>query len=278
MYEIYVNYALSTNMRGGILAEELSNHISLKNRSYLDIGTAYGGFMVAFSKMGCKDPFGLEIDDRLVNICKLNLTENGLDPESVIRYDICQPLPAQLKNEKFDIITCTDVLEHVLDIPMTINNIIALAADGCDIYLEIPNRYHINNVLSDPHFGLFGITLLERNDAIDYFNMERQGKYLVGDYCNLEYFLSFFPDKYFKVTDISNPTLPDTSDEIFLKEVKDTYLEKVNKLSASSKLKRILIDKFHQYIINYSKQMNRPDMDRFYVQSWKLIIHKIESP
>ncbi|KKG11023.1 bifunctional 2-polyprenyl-6-hydroxyphenol methylase/3-demethylubiquinol 3-O-methyltransferase UbiG [Methanosarcina sp. 2.H.A.1B.4] len=273
MYETYVNYALGTNMRGDILAKELSNHIPLADRSYVDIGTAYGGFMVAFAKMGCKNVFGMEIDDRLVNICRLNLQENGLNPESVIRYDICQPLQGKLKR-KFDVITCTDVLEHVLDVPSTINNIIALAANGSHIYLEIPNRYHVNNVLSDPHFGLFGITLLDRDDAMEYFNMERKGEYLVGDYYNLDYFLSFFPTKFFEVVNISNPVLPVTSDELFLNEVKNAYLEKVSNLSISDKLKGILIERFDQYIINYTAQMDNPDLNSYYVQSWKLIIYK----
>lgn len=273
MYETYVNYALGTNMRGDILAKELSNHIPLADRSYVDIGTAYGGFMVAFEKMGCKNVFGMEIDDRLVNICRLNLQENGLNPESVIRYDICQPLPGKLK-KKFDVITCTDVLEHVLDVPSTINNIIALAAYGSYIYLEIPNRYHVNNVLSDPHFGLFGITLLDRDDAMEYFNMEMKGEYLVGDYYNLEYFLSFFPAKLFNVVNISNPVLPIASDELFLKEVKNAYLEKVSKLSISNKLKGILIERFDQYIRKYTTQMGNPDLNSYYVQSWKLIIYK----
>ncbi len=199
MYETYIKYALATNDRGEELVHHLSQFLKFKNKSYLDIGTAYGGFLVAFSKQGCRPCLGIEIDGKLVELCRLNLVENHLASDCVLQLDICGPLPDTMKEKRFDIITCTDVLEHVLDVPRVLKNIKNLMEEKGHLYLEIPNRYHVNNVLSDPHFGLFGITLLDRKDAIEYFKEAGVGNYSVAEYHEIEYFLSFFPQKYFQI-------------------------------------------------------------------------------
>lgn len=274
MYQTYVNYALSTNERGETLVSNLSKYIKLNRKSYLDIGTAYGGYIVAFATNGCKQYFGFDIDERLVKICKMNLAENGLDDTCVIEYNICNSLPTILKYRKFDIITCVDVMEHVMDVFSAIEHIKSLIANGGYLYLEIPNRYNVNNIISDPHFGLYGITLLERNLAIEYFKYMNGKNYMVGDYYDLAYFISLFPKKYYQIEIMQENIDFEMLYNIFNNEVELKHKSKINDLPISIELKNELLDKFEFHIKNYKKQLKKRDTNYFYIQSWKLLIRK----
>jgi 2-polyprenyl-3-methyl-5-hydroxy-6-metoxy-1,4-benzoquinol methylase len=275
MYETYVNYALTTNERGDALAHFLSPYVQFRDRSYLDIGTAYGGYLVAFAKRGCRPYLGIEINERLIELCKLNLMENKVNPDHVLQQDICEPLPANLKERKFDLITCTDVLEHVLDLPRTLENLKTLLADRGHLYLEIPNRYHIKNVISDPHFGLFGITLFEKEDAITYFRYLRAGDYLVADYHDLDGYISFFPEADFVTQTLSTESINLIElNTLFKKEIENSFESKVENLPVPEEMKEKLKEKFKQYIARYVEQMQQKDLERFYLQNWKMLIQK----
>lgn len=274
-YETYVQYALSTNDRGAALVDQLSRYIRFKDKSYLDIGTAYGGYVVAFAMQGCRPYQGIEIDGKLVELCKLNLLENKFDPNCVLQLDICGSFPDILKMREFDIITCTDVLEHISDVPKALENMKSLMAHGSYLYLEIPNRYHVNNVLSDPHFGLFGITLLERDDAIEYFRYLRGGDYLVSDYHEFDYYLSFFPKAHFDIKTFSNDYLDFKGlDNSFNKEIENNFKSRIDDLPIPVEMKEKLKLKFKNYIDQYVKQMYQRDIESFYVQNWKVLIRR----
>jgi 2-polyprenyl-3-methyl-5-hydroxy-6-metoxy-1,4-benzoquinol methylase len=275
MYETYVNYALTTNDRGDALAHFLSPYIQFRDKSYLDIGTAYGGYLVAFAKRGCRPYLGIEINERLIELCKLNLMENKVNPDHVLQQNIYEPLPANLRERKFDLITCTDVLEHVLDLPRTLENLKTLLAGRGHLYLEIPNRYHVKNVISDPHFGLFGITLFEKEDAITYFRYLRAGDYLVADYHDLDCYISSFPEAYFVTQTLSTENIDFIElDTLFRKEIENSFESKVENLPVPVEMKEKLKKMFKQYIAQCVKQMQKRDIECFYSQNWKILIQK----
>ena len=274
-YETYVHYALSTNDRGEALVDQLSRYLKFKNKSYLDIGTAYGGYLVAFARQGCRPYQGIEIDEHFVELCRLNLLQNSLDPHCVFQYDICDHLTDTFMERKFDIVTCTDVLEHVSDVPKAFENIKSLMADGGHLYLEIPNRYHVNNVLSDPHFGLFGITLLEQDDAIEYFRYLRAGDYLVADYHEFDYYLSFFPEMYFDIKKFLTDNIDFKGlDNLFNKEIEKNFKSKLENLPIPVEMKEKLKLKFKNYIDQCIGQIRQSDIEWVYMQNWKILIQK----
>lgn len=67
--EMYVTYALSTNERGRVTADLIERHRRVNGCSYLDIGCAYAGFLVAFAERGA-NVMGIEIDPVLIEIRK----------------------------------------------------------------------------------------------------------------------------------------------------------------------------------------------------------------
>jgi 2-polyprenyl-3-methyl-5-hydroxy-6-metoxy-1,4-benzoquinol methylase len=275
MFSTYLNYALTTNERGEGIAHVVSGYVSLSNKSYLDIGTAYGGYVVAFARQGCYPYRGVDVDDALIRLAKLNLQENNLDPDVISRVDITEPLPYELKDRQFDVITCADVLEHVLDLDRTVENIKSLMADKGCVLLEIPNRYHVQNVLSDPHCGLFGITLLSRGDAMQYFSSLREGKYDIGEFHELEHYLSFFPSQFYTIIKLWNEDIDyGDLDMVFHNEIEKTYELKLDRRAIDKELKRLLRKRFEDFVQTYKRQMGNRQIDYFYVQTWRVLICK----
>lgn len=272
-YDMYVNYALSTNKRGEVIADLISQYANLRGKSFLDVGTAYGGYLVAFAKRGCYPYLGVDIDKDFIRLGKSNLEENNLNPDAIVHVDIGGALPDFLKEKKFGIITCADVLEHVHDVGKTIENIKSLMEDKGCVLLEIPNRYHIYNVISDPHFSLFGITLLDGNEAVEYFTSLRPGSFKVNDFYELDYYLSFFPEEHYKINKIWNEDIDFTEfDRAFHNEIATAYPSKIDSLAISVRLKNALKAKFDEYITKYNSQIVKRNIDYFYIQTWRILI------
>ena len=176
LQNMYINFALSTFNRGLSIANMLEKDrlINHKNR-YLDVGTGYGGFPRAFSSVGFKEVIGIELQQHLADYAKANTID--IDGATILNWDFEQSDTSQL--EKFDLITCNDVIEHVKNPALTIEKMLGLLnKNGC-ISMEIPNDNCILYVKSDGHFQLFGITQLSREDAADYYaemlNIDRGG-------------------------------------------------------------------------------------------------------
>jgi hypothetical protein len=122
---------------------------------------------------------------------------------------------------------------------------------------------------------LFGITLLDRNDAIEYFKSLRPGDYLVADYHEFNYYLSFFPEAYFDIKKILTENIDFKGlDNLFKKEIEKNFESKVENLPIPLEMKKKLERKFKHYIDRYIKQIHQRDMECFYMQNWKILIQK----
>ena len=155
---LYLEYAFETNRRGRELAQRYPGHAG--SRRILDIGCGYGGTVKAFSEAG-DEALGLEIDQTLAAYAALNL-ENA--PRAMVRCeDIVGCDPAEFG--RFDLVFCSDVIEHVSDPERVLDMVPALLAPGGRFIMHVPNRDSIQQVLSDEHFCLFGFTLLSRQEG-----------------------------------------------------------------------------------------------------------------
>lgn len=179
----YVRYALTTEERAETMLAELLPHISLDGARYLDAGCAYGGSLVAAARAGAKEVMGIELDERLVRIAQAYLAATRV-PGRAIQGDVTDPDLAQ-ELGRFDLITCNDVLEHVPDIETSLLNLTTLLKPGGAFYAAIPNRQSPYWIQQDPHFQFFGIVLLDRPEAIQYYTQKTgsdKEQYDVGDY------------------------------------------------------------------------------------------------
>lgn len=164
---MYVEFAMSCVLRGISMAELLDLTGLLHNKKrYLDVGTGYGGFPVAFSAHGFEEVIGIELQDHLVQLAKANTI--NVPNAKVFKHNIVENSTDDLG--LFDLITCNDVIEHVSDPEITIKKLALMLNAAGVVCLEIPNRNCIASVISDGHFQIFAITLLDRDIAAYYYS------------------------------------------------------------------------------------------------------------
>ncbi len=182
---MWFDYALSTNYRGRQLYHVLSPFLPKGAQRYLDIGCGFGGCLVAFGEQGM-EACGIEIDPQRIGLAKTNCQDFHLSATlfgvSILEDHIEDRLGT------FDVITCTDVIEHVLDAPKALRNMAHMLRPKGVLALEIPNKDSLFFVASDGHFNLFGITLLPRSEAMEYYSQFFTATYDVGDYQPLNFY------------------------------------------------------------------------------------------
>jgi len=155
---LYLEYALSTNLRGRDLARLYPR--TTRHARILDIGCGYGGTIRAFAEAGY-EALGLEIDPNLAEFARLNIEH--ISNARVMCSDFVTEDPAALGS--FDLIFCTDVIEHVSNPDRALEVAASLLRASGLLVLQIPNRNSVRQVLSDGHFCLFGSTLLSRQEG-----------------------------------------------------------------------------------------------------------------
>lgn len=186
---LYFEYAMSTNDRGRVLAEKLAQYSEIAGKRYLDVGCAYAGFLVAMAERGAIETAGIDIDPRLLTLARANLKDQNLRAK-IAQADLTKPEEIKSYLGRFDIITCNDVIEHVLDPAQAIRNVSDMLAPGGMAYFEIPNPFCPQSILEDIHFRWFGITLLDREEAKEYFTYRSPNfPYSMGHYLELPRFV-----------------------------------------------------------------------------------------
>lgn len=182
MMKTWLEYALTTNARGEAVVQEIQPRHSVEGARSLDIGCAYGGTPIACALAGA-DAHGVEIDANLLELAKLNLADHPGIRCTLLAGDILQHGLAERLGQ-FDIITCDNVIEHVEKASALIATLSRLLNPDGVCLLGIPNAFSCSEVVRDGHYGLFGLTLLERERAIAYYAAAgNTDPYSVGEYC-----------------------------------------------------------------------------------------------
>ena len=171
---MYFEYAITANARGRAAVERLSRETGIggtrglfgRRRRVLDVGCAYGGFLVAFAEKGARVT-GMEINELLLRLAVINLRASGVDADLVKGDTTAEHSGFR---DRFDVITANDVVEHVPRLESFLRNLRDWLTPSGVSYLEIPNGAYPPFVLKDGHHQLFGITLLDFEEASSYYN------------------------------------------------------------------------------------------------------------
>lgn len=169
---LHLGFALTTVRRGHVVRDEIARHVPLAGKRYLDVGCAYGGFLVAFARAGAR-PTGIEIDPGLLDFARALLADLDLDLP-VHRMDVLDRQAVETLG-RFEVITCNDVIEHVDDPRLGLERLVGLLDEGGALFMAIPNRHHAPFVACDGHFQHFGITALPKPSADRYFEQLHPG-------------------------------------------------------------------------------------------------------
>jgi SAM-dependent methyltransferase len=188
---MWADFTLTSVERGWRAVETLGVG-SFRGKRVLDVGSAYGGFLIAAKHAGAQDLVGIDIDPKLLDLARLLLVDHNIEARLEVGDITDDELPTRLGT--FDIIFCNDVLEHVVDLDGTARNLSLLLKPGGKLFLEIPNGWAIQYIESDGHYKLPGITLLDHTDAERWFRAfyDDQYPYRTYFYAPVEYYLSLF--------------------------------------------------------------------------------------
>lgn len=186
------DYANREIQRARAIVRTIRQITPLRGKRVLDMGSGYGGMLISMAEQGA-DVVGLDIDSERAQIGRKRLADLGMK----IPYheaDICAPGMSERLGE-FDVVVCQDVLEHVLDPTRVIASLCKMLRRGGVIYVQIPNKYGIEQLMSDHHYALTGITALSRQQAIEYFCLASgapASEYSVGYERGERYYMAAF--------------------------------------------------------------------------------------
>ena len=192
--QVHLDYTLSTNARGRSLVQQLKDwEVPVERdggtrRSYLDVGFAYGGSLAAFASLGY-EVTGIEISEKLARMGRLNLESLGSVAETHVGDFLSEEI---LTGEgKFDLITCCDVIEHVMDPETALRKVCRLLKPGGIAYIAYPTKLSIPYVRADAHAQLFGLTLLDYYRARAAYTMYTGWpEFEVSDFYEPEWYLN----------------------------------------------------------------------------------------
>lgn len=103
-------------------------------RRFLDVGCS-GGFMVEAARAAGYEATGLDIDVVSIDYAREHFPENAFFTRTVEEFD-------QLYKGQFDLIYCSEVIEHVPQPRPFLNAIVALLAPGGILFITTPDISH----------------------------------------------------------------------------------------------------------------------------------------
>jgi 2-polyprenyl-3-methyl-5-hydroxy-6-metoxy-1,4-benzoquinol methylase len=167
MAQSWRSYADREIQRGREIVRIVRERVPLAGRRVLDVGCGYGGSLICFAEQGA-DAIGVEVDEDRFQVGKKRLADLGINADYRLE-DICaSDAPRRLGT--FDVIVVQDVMEHVMDPVQAIRTLSLILRRGGLIYVQVGNKYSFDQLHADHHYRLAGITLLARDQAIDYFH------------------------------------------------------------------------------------------------------------
>ena len=188
--QMWIDFTLSSVERGRQAVASMGGVEAFAGRKVLDVGCAYGGFLVAAREAGAGRVVGVDIDTKLIDLARLQLADHHVSGELAIE-DITSDGVVD-RWGTFDIVLCNDVIEHVVDPLRCARNLASVMKRGGKVFLEIPNGSAVDFMRKDGHYGLFGLTLLGRSEAERWWRLHFHDVYGVEHYAPLSYYLGIF--------------------------------------------------------------------------------------
>jgi SAM-dependent methyltransferase len=117
---------------------------ALEGKFVLDIACGTGQWLAEMAQRGARTA-GIDISERAVAKCKSRL------PDADVRQGLAESLP--FSDGMFDVVTCLGSLEHFLDQPQALREMVRVAKPGARLLILVPNAGFLTRRL-----GLYGGT------------------------------------------------------------------------------------------------------------------------
>jgi len=82
--QMWIDFTLSSVERGRQAVASMGGMEAFAGRKVLDVGCAYGGFMVAAKEAGAGRVVGVDIDSKLIDLARLQLADHHMSGELAI--------------------------------------------------------------------------------------------------------------------------------------------------------------------------------------------------
>ena len=116
-------------------ADYISSKVNLKSKKILDVGCGGGILAESLALKGAKVK-GIDLADGPLEVAKIREQKRNLG----ITYEKIETSKLIKKKEKFDVITCLEMLEHVPDPEKTVKECSELLNNSGDIFFSTINR------------------------------------------------------------------------------------------------------------------------------------------
>jgi 2-polyprenyl-3-methyl-5-hydroxy-6-metoxy-1,4-benzoquinol methylase len=158
--------------------------------SLLDMGCGLGGLSIPAS-FRVKEIKGIDVNESYISICKERAEERGVKNAT---FEVRSLFDLE-KKEAYDVVLCSDVLEHVEDQEGVLTKVVESLKEGGVFYLTTNNKYWP----MEGHYGLLFLSYQSREKALK--RIIRKGKGNVYNIYPLSYrkvreLLSRFPIEY----------------------------------------------------------------------------------
>ena len=153
----WLRLELDQIVRNRTIAREVARFAPLDGARVLDVGCQLGALPVALSELGA-DVTGVDVDDALLEGARLRA--RCYDATATFARAEAEALP--FADASFDVVTFVDVIEHVRDPRAAVKELSRVLKPGGTLYLFGPNRLSLANLRADPHYQLFGVSVMPR--------------------------------------------------------------------------------------------------------------------
>lgn len=161
LFEHYRRHFLAEVTRGHYIAETLQRFVpggfAPRGARVLDIGCGDGGVPIAFARRGALAA-GLEPGPENLRRARARAREHGADVQLV--RGVAEDLPFPTASQ--DLVILDNVLEHVADRSRVLDEIRRVLIPDGILYIVTPKPFVPLSLMSDPHYGTPGLTLLPR--------------------------------------------------------------------------------------------------------------------
>jgi SAM-dependent methyltransferase len=154
------------------VAEVEEREGAIRGRRCLDVGCSNGALLLAAREAGASVVVGVDVSPTRLATARQLCEGTGIDLRLA---DIADGgLPDGIG--PFDVVFCTDVLEHVRSVPRAMAGLKRALAPGPDAYayVSLYNGRHPACVTSEPHYGVPGLVLLHPEDAREVWHAVRE--------------------------------------------------------------------------------------------------------
>lgn len=115
--------------------EFILKHVELKNKKVLDVGCGGGILSEALAREGALVT-AVDLESNAIQVATQHAKENALD----IHYQCVAVETLEDESERYDVITCMEMLEHVPDPESIIRSCVALLNPGGKLFLSTINK------------------------------------------------------------------------------------------------------------------------------------------